>query len=656
MKTGDLVLDAQGRSYQIGPLLGRGLWGKSYLVRHGDSRAEFVLKCPLGRDDFRGDVQLTDTLLRACVTACEEQGELLGRNEHVFLPPLQSRASEDGSPLLILPRFTTTLDRRIAQGCSLAEVLALLIATLDHLKTLEKDLGAHGNLRPSNILLNDRGEVLLMDMATPAAKKALGQLHAISPEPNHYLPHEILAGGTFSTATDTYAAAAILYRAVFTRREGDAEGKPPTLPTKGLDKAALVEIKDRATTRLQDEDSNPRFHVRFAERLASVLNRAMSEQTHPSPPYRFNNLEDLRGRLEELRTLIRPQVTSVGKVLLNRPPGSSTYETDEEIAYSVTVGASSGVGSYEEIACGIALFDAETEERLREVETRYTCEDHPSGRYRFRFDLAGLHPGRYRARMAFAIRDSGHPPQTAEANFEVRAAAGYVPPQSQTASQPLPFGPKGHSKTAVTEPFGQKLSPDSPHPIAPAADTGDRSPGLDVSSMQAPGLAAPKVHLDPPGFEDDEPPTVALPPPAQRPATVAPLPSFEDVPAPPQRKEPNGPASISPASISPASISSDGLNSLELTEPRMKKATQLPEADPLHDIVGAGSWTDVPLPGDARDYLSPPTLDDSPEPSSESTIEHYLEMLKADPFLMAMSLGGAFLFVLLILLVILKLT
>ena len=31
-------------------------------------------------------------------------------------------------------------------------------------------------------------------------------------------------------------------------------------------------------------------------------------------------------------------------------------------------------------------------------------------------------------------------------------------------------------------------------------------------------------------------------------------------------------------------------------------------------------------------------------------------MLKADPFLMAMSLGGAFLFVLLILLVILKLT
>ena len=647
MKTGDLVLDAQGRSYQIGPLLGRGLWGKSYLVRHGDSRAEFVLKCPLGRDDFRGDVQLTDTLLKACVTACKEQGDLLGKAEHVFLPPLQSRASEDGSPLLIIPRFTTTLDRRIAQGCSMAEVLAVLIATLDHLKTLEKDVGAHGNLRPSNILLNDRGEVLLMDMATPAARKALGQLHAISPEPNHYLPHEVLAGGTVSTAADTYAACAILYRAVFTQREGDAEGKVPTLPTKGLDKAALVELKNRATTRLQDEDSNPRFHVRFAERLASVLNRAMSEQTHPSPPYRFNRLEELRGRLEELRTLIRPQVNSVGKVLLNRPPGSTTYETDEEIAYSVTVGASTGVGTYEEIACGIAIFDAETEERLRDVETRYTCEDHPSGRYRFRFDLVGLHPGRYRARMAFAIRDSGHPPQTAEASFEVRAAAGYVPPQPESAPQALPFGRKEESKTAVTEPFGQKLSPDTARPIAPTADPASRPPALDVASMQAPGLAVPTVNLDP-GF-DDEPPTVALPAPAVRPAPVVTLPSFDDVPALPSRA-----AAVSP-SIDPPS--SPGLYSPnEATEPAMQKATQLPEPDALHDIVGAGSWTDVPLPGDARDPLSPPMLDDGPEPDSESTLERYFEMLKADPFLMAMSGGGLILVVLLVILVIIRLT
>ena len=66
MKTGDVVQDAQGRAYQVGPLLGRGLWGKSYLVRHGDSEAEFVLKCPLKRDDFRGEVTPTDTLLSAC--------------------------------------------------------------------------------------------------------------------------------------------------------------------------------------------------------------------------------------------------------------------------------------------------------------------------------------------------------------------------------------------------------------------------------------------------------------------------------------------------------------------------------------------------------------------------------------------------------------
>ncbi|MED5370269.1 MAG: protein kinase [Myxococcota bacterium] len=637
MKTGDLVHDAQGRSYQVGPLLGRGLWGKSYLVRHGDSRAEFVLKTPLGRDDFKGDVPLTDTLLRACQDACKEQAELLGQSAQVFLPPLQSRASEDGSPLLILPRFTSTLDRRISQGCSLSEVLGVLLQTTEHLQTLQKESGAHGNLRPSNLLLNDRGEVLLVDMATASARKSLGQLHAISPEPNHYLPPEVLAGAAITTSTDTYALAAILYRAIHTPREGDAEGKAIPLPQAGLDKGALVELKNRAAARLADEDSNPRFHARFAEKVASVLNRALSREVHPSPPYRFSNLADLAARFQELRTLIRPEITTVGKIMLNRPPGSTTFETDEQVSFTVTVGASNGVSGHDEVAVGVALFDEESEERLRSVETRYTTEDHPSGRYRFRFDISDLTPGRYRVRLAFAVRESGHPPQTTEMVFEVRAAAGYVPPQpSASEPQALPFGRKeDEPKTAVTEPFREDLS--QPRPLAPGEPSAPKPPPV------APAPPAISVSPTPSSF-DEEPPTVAEPPPvAVRPTPVATVPSLDDVPPPPAR----------PTAVP---LSTEDLYEPEATEPHVSQSTQLPERDPLKDIVGAGSWTDLPLPGDARDDSAPPDLGDGPEPEPESPIARFVEMMRADPFLMLMVGGGALLLVLLIILIILKLT
>ena len=48
MKTGDTVRDDQGRVFQIGQILGRGLWGKTYSVReeHGP---EWALR-PVGAE------------------------------------------------------------------------------------------------------------------------------------------------------------------------------------------------------------------------------------------------------------------------------------------------------------------------------------------------------------------------------------------------------------------------------------------------------------------------------------------------------------------------------------------------------------------------------------------------------------------------------
>ena len=132
-----------------------------------------------------------------------------------------------------------------------------------------------------------------------------------------------------------------------------------------------------------------------------------------------------------------PTIAHVGKLILNRAPGNGAFGTDEEVRFSCTVGATDGVETHEEIAAGIAVFDQERGERLRNVSCAYTVDRHPSGRFRFSFRVADLPPGGYLVRVAYTIRDSGHEPVTAEGGFIVNAAPDYVPPRTETERQPI---------------------------------------------------------------------------------------------------------------------------------------------------------------------------------------------------------------------------
>lgn len=585
MKTGDVVRDPNGQAYQVGPVLGRGLWGKSYAVRVGDGGEELVLKAPLTRQDFRGEVPASDELLNACREALVEQGRVLEQAAVPFLPRLHARfTTTAGVPVLVMPRYASTLDQRMSRGVGLAEVLSTLLQALEQVRQLPGGSGLHGNLKPSNILLNERGDVFLADLVTPAWAKFAGRLHAIANEPVPYLPPELigsLAEASFTPCADTYAAGMILCRTVLTARDGD-DPAPPELPVKGLDKAALLDLKDRVRTRMKEEDSNPRFHVRLAERVAALLNRALSYETSPSPPYRFNRIEDLIPRMEEVQALIRPQITAVGKALLSRPPAVDTFETGEEITFSVSVGASLGVEAHEEISCGIAVFD-QAGERLRDLETAYTVDRHPSGRFRFLFRLPELTPGGFLCRVAFAIRDSGHPPSTTEVGFTVQAAPGYVPPETPPAPDPgaLPFRREDDADTA----------------LARVDDAGDPSP---IAPSGPPAPPPPPPTALPPGFEPEPPapaPTVPLTPAAP--------------PATPQ--------------VAPA------------------PAAQAAQVDPSVDqVLNPGTWSDLPLPGargaqDLTDHLAAPS--DLPEPPAPGPVARLIDMVRSDAY-MAVMLGG----------------
>lgn len=632
MKTGDVVRDAKGREYQVGQLLGRGLWGKSYMVRQEEDGEEYVLKCPLTRDDFRGDVPAPDDLLTGCRNILLEQGRILDEGRWPFLPRLHARfTTADGTPVLLLPKFTTTLEKRIQNGCSLSEVISTLCTVLQHLRLLGEGPGVHGNLRPSNIFLNERGDVFLSDLATRSHKSLVGRLHAIAGEPNRYLAPEIAASldeNAFTPTVDTYALCAILYRAVMTPTHGTTEPQSiSTVPARGLDKAALLTVKDRVDERLRSEESNDRFHRRVADRLAAVLNRGISLETSPSPPFRFKRVTDLLPRLQEVSSLIRPEVLSVGKVIVNRPTSNQAFETNEPIQFSVSVAASPGVEVHEEMAPGIALFDQESGEQIRLADSGFEANRHPSGRFRFAFTLQALPPSRYVIKVAFAIKGSGHPPVTSQTNFEVHAAPGYVPPPRPTEPMALPFSApevQEEGDTAV-----DLANPDSPVPTIPP--TLPKPPEPDVVAQDELEWITDAPAAEPTFPGDLADPMPVSPSPVAAVSYEDPLPSSPHVETTPQFQE---------------SFSSE-----TGTDPAFRQPTQVPITDPREDHLGIQSWTELPLPSpksspeenQVRRRESTNPISDEP-----NRLERLVEIMREDPYVAFMGAGIVLILLLLV--------
>ena len=169
MKTGDTVRDAKGRSFQVGQLLGRGLWGRTYSARDEATGSNWVLKVPHRASDLPDH---DAALAEACVEIALEQSNLLERAACPALPRLECRlALPDGTPALVMPRANATLEQRLSGGAHMDEVLGLLVGRPEVLRELTKLQHFHGNLKPTNILVSESGAVLLADPVTPALRR-----------------------------------------------------------------------------------------------------------------------------------------------------------------------------------------------------------------------------------------------------------------------------------------------------------------------------------------------------------------------------------------------------------------------------------------------------------------------------------------------------
>jgi len=642
MKTGDTIRDTQGTAWQLGQSLGRGLWGKSFLVRREFDDALFVLKAPLTPDDFRGEFPFSDVVISASRAAILEQARLYGDGGHNFLPRLEARASLSAENTgYILPHFPQTLQTRIEAGLPLAELVEILIQVAKLARQLPN--GYHGNLRANNVLLSDDGGVFFTDVVTNAGPRAITRMISACPSHAPAFPPEVSeATGevALTPGCDSWAIAMMLW-------EGVLAGEPlPNHPRQGLDKSAIQAVRDRVMDKMKAEDSNPRFHARLAERVAILLSRALSREQSPSPPFRFPKSEDLHGRLEEITQLIRPHVQSVGKIMLERPASKPWFTTDEVVAFNCLAAASAGVEGNEEIGVGIAVFDTQTNERLKDLPLSYTSDRHPTGRYRFAFRIEGLYPGNFKARLAFAIRDSGHPPTTAEVDFLIRPAPGWVPPeQPAPPPAPLPFEREQPSVTMTRRPASPTMVPDDPAPEpvrteAPRAEPPRAEPPrVDLRPVADP---RPSVVMPPPGPTPIAPRPSAPPPP--RPHT-APMPTVATATAPPPTPGPvvQFPRPLAPEPMRDLDEELDAPVAKPQPTVRLAPApTMVPEAPPEEEYVPIrprAGWNQDPVGVTVRDLDDEDDGDDlPPAPSEPSALERLWEQAKGDPYVLVV--GG----------------
>ena len=644
MKTGDIVRDDQGRAFQIGQILGRGLWGKTYSVReeHGP---EWALKVPLSQAELPSKATHLESVCREILL---EQARLLTNNRLPFLPTIDSRiTTSTGIPGILMQRLPLNLERRLSGGCTTDELLELCLQLSAAVRDLGSVLPGHGNITPNNVLLTEQGQVIISDPLTPTAQKHLAELRAAAgPRSRSFLPYqppEVRSGGVAAGAVpDTYAIGMLLYWG--TLASGEIPSRLPDTPINGLDKASLVALKDRVHNRLKVEGANPRFHTRLSDRTSALLNRALSEKTAPSPPYRFLDLGEFHNRVEHLLALVNPTVEHVGKILLDRPPGSDSYTTDEDVVFSCTIGCSSGVETHEEIACGLAVFDREKDERIRDLSCAYTVDSHPSGRLRFGFRLSELAPGSYTIRVAFKIRESSADPMVAEGRFERRAAPGYTPPRTRPTRRPIPLERPDSAPVTQTRTSPGVAPTLAPQPITHTGVRETPAPGLQTGSG---------VRVSPPPVRQPPPRTSRS---AVAPRVVAPHMAME------QAEDNHSDAYEEPAPARIAPIVLPGTQTGSQGDSHRSASDEIDD-QPLYD--GVGNWSQqIPIPNTSpdrvndagEDIYSDNELD--PDDDSEEyglpgpiggALERFFEMLRGDAYVMFIG-GAAVIMVLLIVL------
>ncbi len=431
----DFIRDAQGATYRIGTLLGRGLFAKTYTVRTEDG-TDRILKISLGPSDFSDDKQHLVKISRGIM---DEQWQMLSRrpSPHV-LAPIHNFISEDGRYCLIYPRNDHSIRQYLGQMRSLQELFRWIIRCAQNLSQLPSGLFPHGNLHPNNIFWDGKN-LQFMDPLTPLLRLHHADLlHAkgLSPYTPPEYRHSKNRKSTWEaqTVTDTYALCLLFVGRIL-------RGVEEELTTTGWNKLLENNLGQSLENLLRENPStNAHFHDRVLRQTLRLLDRGLHLSPSPSPPYRFDNILDFQRRIQSILDLSNPTVSKVGTILFGGPLGKGEFQQGEDIHFSCSIHTTPQLEDHEDITCGTILVDLH---RNNDIVEGYDLWVEVSrlhgGRLRFQFGLHGVPPGNYGLFLGFRVQGSVATPKQVYAELNVIAAAGYAPETPVVPPKTLQF-------------------------------------------------------------------------------------------------------------------------------------------------------------------------------------------------------------------------
>lgn len=478
------LTDSENRSWTLGPSLGTGLWGESFRLQ-GPDGATAVLKVPLTADDppLRDleDPAEARALAAACQAAADHQAQLLveAHGDPAVGDLLATVITSDGRTALVLPEHPAGL-ATLRGAWSVAQVVGVALTIARKLAEAPRP---HGQLHPSNVFVTEDGGVTFTDWQTDPIGETRSRLAELAGRRVWGSPQGL---ATPAVAEDVWALARWMVGAL----------APDLFAPWGLDNDAAREVRDQICRRLVDAAGPTRFADRTADRLSTLLARALSVESEPSPPYRFHAWSDVIARLEAVHALLEPEVIEVGPVVWSAWRPEPRFGAAEPVAFSVRVACTPGVDEPDDVVCGLRV---QTEEdpprRLAVPGAAVQVRPDREGQVRFRLELPPLPAGSYRVVAAFAIEGTGALPSTTEAAFVVDPAAEATPslpplpePLSAFAADRTTLVPEG-PPTEPSEDAGFAADGRGPLPD-PRLDDGAIS---DASASTAPGGVRPAV-------------------------------------------------------------------------------------------------------------------------------------------------------------------
>ncbi len=207
--------------YTLQRLLGKGGMGSVYLAHDGELDRKVAIKFP--EFDDRPEVAA------AAIERFRREARAMATVHHPNICPIFDVGQHDGRHYLTMAWIDGRTLSDVVGSLSQTEIVRLAMTTARALHAAHQAGVVHRDLKPSNVMLDKRGEPIVMDfgLASRAAVSESGLTHSglVIGSPAYMAPEQVDAAHDWiGPRTDVYALGVILYQLLTGRRPFDGAG------------------------------------------------------------------------------------------------------------------------------------------------------------------------------------------------------------------------------------------------------------------------------------------------------------------------------------------------------------------------------------------------------------------------------------------------